>query len=232
MEQYQTITYIFNTKEECKELSIKLDKQTLEFIQPAPQPSVQWTKLDFCRCTNCTLDSSKYEHCPVALGIMHVISGFGNCSSTSIADIHVITENREYRKQDTIEKGLSSCIGLVMVTAGCPFLNMLRPMAYTHLPFATPRETTYRAVSMYLLAQYFLQRKEKKADWKMKKLAAIYTDIRIVNQCFARRIKAIGFSEANVDSLVRLDCFATAITLSLVSDWWDEIEAFFAPYLE
>ena len=55
-----------------------------------------------------------------------------------------------------------SLIGIYMVTSGCPIMDKLRPMARFHLPFASTEETIYRAISTYLLGQYFLEQKGKK----------------------------------------------------------------------
>ena len=48
---------------------------------------------------------------------------------------------------------MSSVLGLIMATAGCPWTDRFRPMARFHLPFASEAETVYRSVCMFLLAR-------------------------------------------------------------------------------
>ena len=57
-----------------------------------------------------------------------------------------------------------------MATSGCPHMDFFKPMARFHLPLANAEETVYRATSMYLLAQYFLQREGKEADMELEGL--------------------------------------------------------------
>ncbi len=233
MDETKTITYRFALPGgDSREFAVVLDGRTLQYRISTGEHRPSWTRLTFCRCSICPLNESKYEYCPIAVNIASVARAFSTFDSSLSADVTVITDEREYRKHVPLQSGLSSLIGLIMVTSGCPIMDRLRPMAHTHLPFATPRETTYRAVSMYLLAQYFLQKRGARPDWQLKKLVKIYSEVKTVNQGFSRRIVSVKRGEANVNSLIRLDCFATAVTLSIVSDWWEEIEEFFRPFPE
>jgi hypothetical protein len=76
-------------------------------------------------------------------------------------------------------------MGLIMATSGCPSLSYLKPMARFHLPLATAEETVYIATSMYLLAQYFLQKEGHKADLNLEGLLEIYHNIELINQAIA-----------------------------------------------
>jgi hypothetical protein len=119
-----------------------------------------------------------------------------------------------------------------MVVSGCPIMNKLRPMAFTHLPFATVEETTYRAVSMYLLAQYFRNRHGKKADWSLEELLKIYEEVRAVNHSFVRRLLSINPLDASINALVSLDCFGTVAAFSIVQDSLKALEPLFQSYLD
>ncbi len=55
--------------------------------------------------------------------------------------------------ETTAQQAMSSVLGLIMATAGCPWTDRLRPMARFHLPFASEAETVYRSVCMFLLAR-------------------------------------------------------------------------------
>ncbi len=73
-------------------------------------------------------------------------------------------------------------MGIYMVTSGCPVMGKLKPMVKFHLPFASGEETSYRMVTMYLLAQFFKYKNGKEPDWDLKNLVKIY------DNCFADQI--------------------------------------------
>jgi hypothetical protein len=104
-------------------------------------------------------------------------------------------------------------------------------MARFHLPFADAQETVYRATSMYLLAQYFLQKEGKEADLEMKGLMNIYTRIQIINEAMASRLRAISEKDVALNSLVILDAFAQTVPF-VIEDSLEEIRHLFATYLE
>ncbi|MDI6757938.1 MAG: hypothetical protein QME32_07975, partial [Endomicrobiia bacterium] len=101
------------------------------------------------------------------------------------------------------------------VTCGCPIMDKLRPMAYTHLPFANSGETVYRVLGTYLLAQYFLYKDGLTPDWDLENLQNIYEDIRVVNKSFSERVTSVINKDAGVNALVLLDCFAIAATMTI-----------------
>lgn len=53
-------------------------------------------------------------------------------------------------------------------------------------------EKLYRATSVYLLAQFSLQKEWKEADMELKGLKKIYRDIKIINESMAE-MSAISF---------------------------------------
>ena len=56
-------------------------------------------------------------------------------------------------RETSAQQAMSSVLGLIMATSGCPWTDRLRPMARFHLPFASEAETLYRSVGMFLLAR-------------------------------------------------------------------------------
>ncbi|MBI3004171.1 MAG: hypothetical protein HYY49_02000, partial [Ignavibacteriales bacterium] len=141
-----------------KDFEVVLDPKSLELLREADVPKPEWTKLKFSQCSNCPLEDS-VEHCPVAINLSRVVETFRNNDSFEQTTVTVETPQRTYTKNVQLQKGISSLIGMIMVTSNCPIMDRLRPMARFHLPFATSLETFYRTVSMYLTAQYFLVRK-------------------------------------------------------------------------
>jgi len=129
--------------------------------------------------------------------------------------VEVIDSRRQYLKDTSLQDGLGSLVGIIMVTAGCPVLAPLRPMVRYHLPFATLEETEFRMISMYLVAQYLRQKDGKEPDWSLEGLQEIYDRVRDVNQCFAKRIRSASKNDAGVNAIIILDCFAKAIPFAI-----------------
>jgi Domain of unknown function (DUF6901) len=51
---------------------------------------------------------------------------------------------RSYFKKTTMQKGIVSLLGILLVSSGCPVMAKLRPMVRFHLPFASMLATTFR----------------------------------------------------------------------------------------
>lgn len=222
--------FVLNSGQE-KLFELQLDPTTLSLPKPSGEPPA-WTELTNQQCPNCPLKAEEHKHCPVAVQMVEVINQFKDDISFHEAEITIATSGREYRKHAPLQTGISGLIGVVMCTSGCPILDKLRPMVRTHLPFASANETMYRAISTYLLAQYFVQRHGGKPDWELKDLVKIYDDVSTVNRSFAQRLKAVQIEDASLNALVSLDCFANIAVGSIVDDSLDELESLFRAYLQ
>jgi len=214
-----------------QEFTVRLRHPSLDLIAEHRQELPSWARLTFHQCPNCPLDALRHSYCPIAVNLAEVIETFKDSFSIEEADVTISSEAREYHKHVPLQTGVSSLIGLYMVTSGCPIMDKLRPMASTHLPFATVEETMVRAISIYLLAQYFLQKRGKKPDWELKNLVKIYDDITRVNGAFSKRLKSISPKDASLNALFGLDCFANITAFSIQEDELNEIEALFQAYL-
>ncbi len=223
-------TFIFDHGDQ-KKFHIVFNKDTMNLIQEDKSFCPEWTLLKFYRCPHCPLDEQLSQYCPVAVSFIDVVEIFQGAVSYENVKVLIETGERTYSKQTDLQEGLSSLIGLYMVTSGCPVMEKLKPMVSFHLPFATEKETMFRVISMYLLAQYFISRKGAKPDWELSNLVKIYEDIRLVNKSFGKRLAHIKIEDSNINALVRLDCFADAITFSISKNILDEIEPLFSAYL-
>jgi hypothetical protein len=203
-------------------------------LQLVPSPNVippDWTRLDHCQCTNCPLRPADHPHCPAATGMADLVDSFKDCLSTDLAEITVVVESREYHKRAPVQYGVSALMGLLMATSGCPVMEKLRPMVHVHLPFATIEETMFRAVSMYLLAQYYRRQRGEDADWDLEHLLEIFESVAQVNQAFSRRLVSINPKDASLNALANLDCFAMVTSFSITRDNLKELEPLFHAYL-
>lgn len=215
-----------------KEFTVRLDSDSLSAIPTEKKSYPEWTELKFHQCPTCPLSKEQHKFCPIAVNIVDVVEFFRDSISYDEADILVETEARGYVKHTALQDGISSIIGIYMVTSGCPIMDKLRPMVRTHLPFATVEETMYRVISMYLLAQYFLSKRGKNPDWGLEKLVNIYNDIQMVNKHFRERLSATKVNDASVNALVNLNCFADLTAFAIEENRLDEIELLFQAYLK
>jgi hypothetical protein len=215
-----------------KEFKIELDRVTLNLIQTGNKTHPEWTKLNCFKCPNCILDERQYEFCPIAVNMIDIIDYFSSSVSYESAEVIVTTEERKYLKRVSLQRGVSSLIGIYMVTSGCPLFEKLKPMVRFHLPFATIEETKYRAISMYLLAQYFLYQHGRKPDWDLKKLAEAYENIRVVNESFCKRLRTVEGKDTNLNAVVVLDVFADSVNFSIDMRMANDLDYLFKGYFK
>jgi hypothetical protein len=228
-----TYNYKFIFKDGApKEFNIELDSVTLNLIDTGDKTCPKWTKLGCFKCPNCTLDERQHEFCPIAVNMMDLVDYFGNFASYEPAEVIVTTQERTYIKKVSLQHGVSSLIGIYMVTSGCPILDKLKPMVRFHLPFGTIEETKYRAISMYLLAQYCINQHGGQPDWDLHKLAEAYENIRTVNESFCKRLRTIEHKDTNLNALVVLDIFADSVNLSIDRRMVDDLDYLFKGYFK
>lgn len=229
--EYKVIKYRFkfdNWTE--RDFLILLDKETLSLVKPVRDICPDWTRLKNNQCANCPFHEEEHPYCPVAVNLIEIIDFFGQSMSHEEVEVIIETDERTYYKKTALQFGVSSLIGIYMVTSGCPIMDKLRPMVSFHLPFATVVETTYRVMSMYLLAQYFLYKRGHEPDMDLHKLSQTYEGIRVVNEHFCKRLLSINIQDASLNALVNLDVFAYSVTSSINERMLDEIEILFRGY--
>lgn len=230
-DQFSIIRYEFKLENGLnKEFVVKLLPPSLQLMIPDRARVPVWARLSEHQCPNCPLRPETSPNCPAALSLIEVVEQFKDSWSIENAEVTVTMPARQYRRTVPLQAGVSSLIGLHMATSGCPIMNKLRPMVHTHLPFATVDETIYRSISMYLLAQFFRNKRGHKADWELKDLVKIYDEINVVNQSFCKRLMSIKATDASLNALSGLDCFASITALSIVEDTLHELESLFQAY--
>lgn len=198
---------------------VELDEETLQLRNTSPATLPDWTLLTRHQCPNCPLDPTEHTHCPAAVSLVELVKTFSDADSYELADVQVHSMNRDFSKRTPLQYGVSSLMGLLMVTSGCPVLDKLRPMAHTHLPFASAQEAIYRICSMFLLGQYFIQQEGGTPDWSLEKMAEMFEGISVVNRSFCERLLEVTrSSDAVNNALVNLDCMALLTSFSAKSD--------------
>jgi len=226
------ITYCFNFDDGTdKTFSLQLDRETLTFANSEISDAPKWAKLTYNKCTNCPLSEIDNEYCPVALNLNNLTEKFNAVMSHESIFVTVTTEDRTYKKRTTVEEALSSLMGIIMSTSGCPVLDHLRPMARFHLPFASPLETSFRSLSVYILAQYLFN-KDTESDSiniDLNDFEKIYSDINSVNNDFSIRLRAAGEKDANLSALTNLDCNATLVSFT-IEETLNELKQYYSAY--
>jgi hypothetical protein len=213
-----------------RHFEVRLDADTLASVPAAGVPKPAWTKLAYFQCANCPL-GPEVEYCPVAVNLSAVVETFKDAVSFENTTVEVETAERVYEKTTTLQKGLSSIIGIYMVTSNCPVMDPLRPMVRFHLPFASVDETIYRAVAMYLVAQYFRMRRGKAPDWQLAHLADIYREVAKVNAGMTERLRHASTEDANVNAVTILSTQGDMVPMYLEESLVD-MEHLFRGFIE
>lgn len=223
-------SFVFKDGKE-KKVKVRIDEKTLNVIRPELRVPPKWASLDNFKCPHCPIDESKYKYCPLAVNLNDVITDFTEFHSYDEVDVTIETSDRTYFKHTSLQSGLGSLLGIVMVANDCPLMGKLKPMMRYHLPFATLEETDYRVLSMYMLAQYVIARKGGVPDWEMNNLKDLYEDIKKLNQNVSKQLSKINTKDAIVNAVVILNSFAEHVTFLLSKNMKQRLEILFKDYL-
>jgi len=231
---FYPITYRFRSPDgRVKEFHVELERPSLCLHRPeSASPLPVWTELSHEQCPNCPLRSDQCRHCPIAVNLVGVVEAFSDVFSYEESDVEVFTESRKYSAHVKNTQAVGSLIGIYMVTGGCPIMDKLRPMVLTHLPFATIEESIYRAISMYLMAQYFRYKRGYAPDWDLKELTAFYDEVSRVNQSFVKRLTTFVERDVSLNAVVLLNCFATATRRMITHEKFSEVEQMFSAHFD
>ncbi|MFP4477739.1 MAG: DUF6901 family protein [Desulfatibacillaceae bacterium] len=212
-----------------QELDLRMDPERIELVENRPEPVPKWCELGFHQCPHCPLSTKKRRYCPLALNLVNVVSCFDGVMSHNQTELEVCTAERFTSQKTTVQRGVSSLMGLVMATSGCPHAAFFKPMARFHLPLSSEDETIYRAASMYLLAQFFLNRETRHMDMKLRGLSKIYHNMEIVNTTMAQRLRAATQTDSAVNALVLLDLYAKTLPF-VIEESLEKIRYLFEPF--
>lgn len=210
-------------------LSIVIDSQTQTFVTPVALSPPFWSRLEYQQCENCPLKSSEVAHCPVAYNLIPLLELCAASLSYENVELEVTTRERSIRAATTLQRALSSILGLIMATSPCPHTEFLKPMARFHLPLASQDETIYRASSMFLLAQYFRHKAGLSASLDLDGLTEIYRQLQTINRALAKRFRAAISEDATLNAIVLLDLLSQSVNWS-IEDGLDELRHLFKAY--
>lgn len=202
-----SVTYnFFASGNERLSVDLAFDERTYRLQLPETAEHPDWVKLDFERCPNCTLPD-KETYCPAARALAQFLPQFESKVSYEKAVVEVDMPTRTVVSKTTFQHGMAALIGLVMAASGCPRTRFLRPMARTHLPFATDQETVFRALAMHLLGQYVAAGSGAPMALSFGDLKENYGQLSKVNAAMCERIRAAIKRDAAVNAVIILESF-------------------------
>jgi hypothetical protein len=226
------VRYRFNLGGGALEVfDLKFRPDDMELLEPVPETAPPWAGLEFHQCPHCPLTPADGPDCPLALCLVDVIRRFDRIISYDTIRLDVTTRERFISQDTTAQRGVSSLLGLLIATSGCPHTRFLRPMARHHLPFASCEETLYRAASMYALAQYFRSRADLDPDIELRGLIGLYQSVCRINVSVVERVRQATRADSAVNALVILDLFAQVLPESVEGDL-KKLRGIFSAYLE
>jgi hypothetical protein len=201
-------------------------------LLPLSSGEEDWTRLEYHQCSLCPLRREDQEYCPVARNLSHVLARFRHDNSHDLVRVRTTVDERITERKGDLQTGISSIMGLIMATSGCPILDTFKPMAYTHLPFANEAETIFRSVSTYLTAQYVRMCHGLTPDWTLSNFIPSYSAVQQVNAAFIERLRSVFISDANLNALILLDAIAQFGAFALKDNWLGQVEPLFSAHLQ
>jgi hypothetical protein len=219
MSEKNRISYCFHYNTD-REIRFDMDFDISMQLQARTEQLPAWTELKFKQCDNCPLDPAEHSHCPIAKNIQKVVEIFRETLSTETTSIAVLTRERNYWKETSMQDGMHGIFGLIMATSGCPHMDFLKPMARFHLPFSNYDDTVTRTIAMFVLGQIVNSQNPGRMMLDFSELEANYLQVNEVNNSFIKRIRfARSGGDVGANAIVILDSFVKLIELEFTTDF-------------
>jgi hypothetical protein len=226
------VEYVFTFADgKIKNFHYSFNDNPFEIIQKPIDNPPEWIKLGFNQCDNCSLESDKNQYCPQAANLLPLINTFDNVVSYEPVHLEVRTNHRTISQNTTVARGVSSLMGLLIATCGCPATRFFIPMGRFHLPLASHEETLFRAAATFLLNQYFLKKDGHQSGVELDGLLKVYQEIQRVNQSMLQRLRTAVQTDSAVNALILLDVYAKFALID-IDECLDEIRYLFQPFLQ
>jgi hypothetical protein len=193
-------------------LDFAFDPTDFRLSNPPPAEPPFWTELEFNQCANCPLNTREHTHCPAALQMVSPLESLKILVSIDTVAVTVLQAERTVHVETSAQQAMSSVLGLIMATSGCPWTDHLRPMARFHLPFASESETVYRSICMYLLARKIVCPEEAPGFALLEEL---YKNLHVVNRDMSRRLGAATRTDPARNAMALLDSYTTLLPAAL-----------------
>ena len=230
MENVLPVTYTLKSADVDLAIDLRFDQKDFSLLN-TPSSEHDWTTLSCNKCSHCPLSEEQFPQCPLARAIDIVISKLHTVLSHERVEATATFRNRTVCATVSVQEAVSSLLGLIIPASGCPHLLYFRPLCRFHQPFATVEETIFRSTSMFLLAQYFLNRKYGSIPANLDRLDTIYGNVHTVNHYICKRLRQASRNDCSVNAMVILDMFTLAIQ-SAIKHNLKQLEPYFSIYTE
>jgi hypothetical protein len=215
MKQTLRIRYGFDLPDGSKKhVDLRFDPKNFRLANEVPGEPPFWTELKFSQCANCPLSGDEHKYCPSALHMAPAVESLKELVSFDTVGVTVSQAERTVHAETSAQQALSSVLGLIMATSGCPWTDRLRPMARFHLPFASEAETVYRSVCMFLLARSLKGAGDSSG---FAQLEDLYENLHVVNRDMSRRLGAATKTDPARNAMALLDSYTTLLPAALES---------------
>jgi hypothetical protein len=211
-------------------IDLQLDPLTLAVVNRPVSDAPEWARLAYHQCPHCPLDVGKIRDCPVAVSMVDVVHRFYDVKSHEVVDLEVVSVERKISQRTVAQKGISSLLGLLISTSGCPHTDFFKPMARYHLPLASEEETVFRVSGMFLLGQYFRNQNGQPETLELHGLRQIYANMHLLNGKISERLRCAIREDSSLNAVIVLDVFAHTFEYALEEDLVD-LQRLFLPYL-
>lgn len=228
MENIESIIYTLKSADIDFVIDLVFDKKDFSLKNP-PSSNKEWTRLANQQCSHCPLSEEQSPLCPLANAIDSIISPLDAVLSYEMVQASAAFRGRTVSAFIPVQTAVSSLLGLLIPASGCPHLLYFRPLCRFHQPFATVEETIFRSSSMFLMAQYFLNRKSGNMSTNLNRLETIYHNVHTVNRFICRRLRQVSKADCSVNAIVLLDMFSLAIH-SAIKHNLEEFQSYFSIY--
>ena len=198
-----------------KSFMVDFDSESLKSKLPDGSQYPDWAQLEVDQCKSCPLTSEDFLYCPLAVNLVPIIYWSKDLRSYDEVDVSITSVERKVHVHTSLQRAISSLLGLLMSSSACPKMKFLRPLARFHLPLATHEETIFRTVSASLLRSYLKGKDNKNIADALIELKQQYQELQEVNQCIADRIRGAIEKDAAVNAIVLLDVLSKQVSYSI-----------------
>ena len=198
-----------------KEFQVDFDRESLQSKLPNGTHYPDWAQLECHQCENCPLTSEDYLYCPLAVNLVPIIYWCKDLVSYDEVDVVITSAERIVSAHTSLQRAVSSLLGLLMSSSACPKMKFLRPLARFHLPLATHEETIFRAVSATFLRSYFDEDERKNREDPLAKLKQQYQELQALNHYIANRVRSAIDRDAAINAIVLLDVLSKKVSFSM-----------------
>jgi hypothetical protein len=199
----------------------QLDRET-----EAPEP---WCELEFQQCSHCPYKGSGPKYCPAAAQLSLIVKEVDHLVSYDRIHLKVSSKQRIIEQESSVQESVSSLLGLVLASCGCPHTEFLLPMARFHLPLASAEETLWRSCGNFLLAQHFKSESGSSTEL-LSDILRRYKNLEVINSALIKRLKSQINSDACPNAIVLLDNYAKHFPHYLANSI-NQLKPLYASYL-